>query len=80
MQRIAGGLNHFGIVEVADTQTDRHLETKRPALDLKRDANLLAAWGCLDACHFDPEFAHRFTFSYLREQNSPSGMMGSYSS
>src|ERR1700722_13797617 len=63
MQAAAGGLDHFSIVVVADAQAHRHLETERPAIDRKRDADLRirpAALGRLDACHLDREFAHQF--------------------
>ena len=63
MQGTSGGLDHFSIVVVADVQTNRHLKMNRPAIDLERDANLrigVAATGCLDACHLDLVFAHRF--------------------
>jgi len=61
MQRTSGGLNHFGVVVIVGAQTDRHLETDRPPIDLKRDGNRPTARGCLDACYLDLEFAHRFT-------------------
>jgi hypothetical protein len=49
VQDISGGLHHLGIVVVADVQIDRHLETDRPAVDLKRDGYRPAAANRLDA-------------------------------
>jgi len=59
MQGTSCCLNHFGVIEVADAQDDRNLKTGRSAIDLKRNANLLAPAGCFDPGHFDREFAHR---------------------
>jgi hypothetical protein len=55
-------LKHFGIVEVPDAHKYRHLESGRPAVDLKGDTNLRILFGscdCFDAGDFDVEFAHR---------------------
>ena len=59
MQGASCCLNHFGVIEVADAQDDRNLKAGRSAIDLKRDANLLAPAGRFDPGHFDIEFAHR---------------------
>ena len=75
MQGTSGGSNHFSIVVVADVQKDRHAKINRPAVDLKRDANLrirLAATGPLDACHLDLEFAHRFIRAAAADPNTRS--------
>jgi hypothetical protein len=66
-------LNHFGIIEVLDAQRYRDLKIDGPSVDLKRDANLstlLASPDCLDACHFDLEFAHCHT----RIRAAPTGL------
>ena len=56
--------DHFGVVEVPDTQKDRDLETYGRTIDLKCDTNLLillASRIYLDACHCDLKFAHPVT-------------------
>ena len=40
MQGTSCRLHHFGVVEVPDTQKNRHLETDGRMVDLKRDPNL----------------------------------------
>ena len=59
MQGTSCCLNNLGVIEVADAQNDRNLKTGRPAIDLKRDTNLLASAGRFDPGHFDLEFSHR---------------------
>jgi hypothetical protein len=54
--------DHFGVVEVPDTQKDRDQETYGRTIDLKCDTNLLILLISriyLDACHCDPSTPQR---------------------
>jgi hypothetical protein len=64
MKGISCRSDHFGVVEVPDTQKDRDLETYGRTIHLKCDTNLLillASRIYLDACHCDLKFAHPVT-------------------
>jgi hypothetical protein len=64
MEGISCRSDHFGVVEVPDTQKDRDLKTYGRTIHLKCDTNLLillASCIYLDACHCDLKFAHFVT-------------------